>query len=247
MGYIDPKIKPLYRDLKDLNIGIYLASTDFDRYALKNGINYIWNKAIETYDRENTVMFITVTDTTTWDREEALRILMNWSIRSSQLEFNAIIFTIIRGFIEWSSKILILDNVFEDLTLAGLPVEKINELTNLHSTRKNLITTIDESFVKLENKQNVTAHDNYIESKRTAWIDQIALGGTEGALVDIKNYASEKNDLSLVKVIANLSSRWHRYNGNYVKGLIKNEDKEMEINKINEALIDLIMSLKQLA
>ncbi|MCA0238727.1 MAG: hypothetical protein LCH81_20305 [Bacteroidetes bacterium] len=246
MKDIEPKIKPLYRDLKELNIGIYLASTDFDRYAIISGIEDIWIKAIEAYDRESSVIFITTTDMTPWDREEALRILMNWTIRSSQPDFNSILFTILSGFIEWNNKLISLEKIYEDLKLAGFPHSKIEALSKVHSNRQDIIKNINLSFEKIEVSSKVqddSKSKKFIESKKTAWIEQIAKGDVEATLDDIKNYAQEKKDNNIIKLIINLSSRWYRNKQSYNKGLIKNEEKEMEINKVNEALVDLIIIL----
>ena len=127
MRDLEPKIKPLYRDLKE-EVKVYnLASTDFDRYALKNNLEKIWNQAIEAYERENSVVMFGY-DMTSFDRQEALRIMMNWAIRSSQSDFNTIISIILSGFIEWNNKEIDLEKVFEYLELSGLEKRSTAEL-----------------------------------------------------------------------------------------------------------------------
>lgn len=246
MNDIEPKIKPLYRGLRELNIGNYLASADFDRYALRNGIEKIWNQAVEAYDRENNVLFIGH-DTTSFDREEALRILMNWAIRSAQSDFNSIISIIISGFIEWNGQRLNFEKVFEDLELAGLPNNIITKLREKFESRNKIIAALTPNVKNFESEdftQKKRQPNEFIESNKTAWIDQISKGETPKTLDDVKNFAHEVDNIEVLKTIVNLSSRWNRNKQSYNSGIIDNEEKEREINKVNDALIDLIFTLK---
>lgn len=218
----------------------------FDRYALRNGIEKIWNQAIEAYDRENNVLFIGH-DTTSFDREEALRILMNWAIRSAQSDFNSIISIIISGFIEWNGQRLNFEKIFEDLELSGLPNNAIAKLREKFESRSKIVAALTQNIEVSESEgfiQKKRQPNEFIESKKTAWIDQISKGETQKALDDVKNFAHEIDNIELIKTIINLSSRWNRNKQSYNNGVINNEEKEREINKVNEALIDLIITLK---
>lgn len=246
MREIEPRIKPLFRDLSELSIGAYLASTEFDRHALKNGIENIWNQAIEAFDRENNVVILGF-DMTKSDREQALRILLNWAIRSSQSDFNSLIFIILNGFLEWNNQQLSFEKIFEDLELAGLPLIKVGELREKYLARQKIIQSIKTVHAKEKSEktnESLPSPNAFIESKKTAWIDKIAEADIEGTLEDIKNYAREDNNLKLTKEVINLSSRYHRIKQDNNKGTIKNDEKEREINKINESLVELIMNLK---
>ena len=66
-----PKLKPLIADIKKLNIGEYLKSTDFERYAIKNNFESAWDEAYKK--AKNSRSFISVDfDHKSYDCENAL-------------------------------------------------------------------------------------------------------------------------------------------------------------------------------
>jgi hypothetical protein len=243
---IEPKIKPLLRDLSELNIGAYLASTEFDRFAIQNGIENLWNNAIEAYEKSRKVIVLSPYDSTHYEREQALRVLLNWAIRSSQTDFNSIIIIILKGYLKWNTQAFFFENIGEDLKLAGVPVEAVQKLKEKHNAKQRIIQSIEAvqpNETSEDKKESEIAPNAFIESKKTAWIDKTSKADIEGTLEDIKYYAKENSNVKLIKEIVNLSSRYHRIKDQNNKGTLKHEEKELEINKINEALVELILSL----
>lgn len=241
MENIETKIKPLYRDLKEIRIGEYLKSVDFDRYTISVGLDKIWNSALKEQNRGNNVVWLGL-DTTSYEKEEALGILLNSVIKSSQSDFNYIISKVLTGFIQWNTTKIDLENIFTDLELSDLPLSLIAELREIHEIRSETISSQIET--KKEKVNDKADKKDLIESKRNDWINLVSKGKIDNALENIKKYTIDTNDLALIKPIVNLSSRWNRVNDDFRSGIIKNEEKELEINKINDSLLDLIMKVK---
>ncbi len=245
MNDIEPKIKPLYRDLRGLNIGIYLASVDFDRHCLKHGLETLWQMAIKANADEKRRMFLVQPYGPYNDKENALRILLNLTFKSALNDFFSIVEIILSGFIISLNKIQNFDNIFEDLNLINFPSEKVDELQKIHFEYQAKIGAIEFSKHQIKEKDEEFPQPKiFLESKKTAWIEMIAKADIQSVLEDMINYATVNKEITLMKQIVNLSSRWYSISQSDHNGTVSIDDKSREINKINNSLIDLILNLK---
>jgi len=115
-------------------------------------------------------------------------------------------------------------------------MKKSEKKTNKKLHRKN----------KLSKKKKKKLFDQliFLESQKIEWIEMVASADIQTTISEIKDYAIEKNLPSLIKKIVNLSSRWNRINQSDNHGTINIDEKNKEINKINDSLLDLIMAMK---
>lgn len=231
---IDPLLKPLHTDLKKLFIGQYLLSSEFDRYITEMGLCGIWEAVINAYGYDITT-----------DREEILISLLNLALKSSQEEFESISTRIIQGFFSWSNLKLDLRQIFIDLKLAGLSDKAIKTLHSKWEYRNIILTygnKTDNNNPNISNQKKIEPHE-LIESNKTSWRSLFSKGKVYLVFEEIINFAHEIRDAELEKNISILSNRWHQIKDDHHKGIIREEERELKINKVNEALIDLILNL----
>ncbi len=232
---INPKIKPLYRDLIDLGIGNYLTTIEFDRHCIRNNLQTLWQKALGAWDSEN--RSFASWDTTIYDRENTLRILFNWISKTHHSDINTVVFIIIDGFIDWNNQRFSFDQISEDLELINFPKESIEKL-------RLKIEKLEESK-KYKNKIiNEPEKNEFLETNKTEMIDNISKAEIQSVIDELIAYSKKNNLIEIMKEVVNLSSRWNRVKKSFNKGIIEDRDKNLEINKINNELLEIVLSLK---
>lgn len=72
---VEPKLKPLFANLKRLRIGEYLYTKEFELFAIENNIDEVWSECKLDVNSQKRVISIGYHDTE--DEEEAFLYLMD--------------------------------------------------------------------------------------------------------------------------------------------------------------------------
>lgn len=126
-----PKLEPIIASLKNLEMGYYLTSMDFKRFAIKNNFEEAWNNAFKYAQDERRFLAIGIIDHNYFDSLDALTALLNKLYEDKNRSFFYFIELILFGYTEWSKKDLSVKNILEDLELLSAPVQTINNITQL--------------------------------------------------------------------------------------------------------------------
>jgi len=126
-------------------------------------------------------------------------------------------------------------------------IAEIPELITFFTGKKNNFLDDIKLIKELEtynsnNKKTRKTADN-IDKQKVRWRNLIAKANIEEALNEIIDYSEEAKNETLNTDIIKLSSRWNRIKDYYGNGLLDDEVKERQINKIIETLIDTIKKI----
>lgn len=111
------KLKPLYANLKRLNMGSYLSTTEFKLYSLENNLDEIW----ETCKREviRNKRYLVLDHRNTEDEEEAFMLMMAKYYEDNYYAFDDFILTILLNFAIWSKIKLDFTGIISNLRSLG--------------------------------------------------------------------------------------------------------------------------------
>lgn len=97
---VESRLKPLYANLKRLNIGDFLNSREFSLLAIENDFDAAWKNCKREVARNKTMVIATHRDTE--NEEEAFMLLMSGRYQHLYLSFDDLILTTLIGFAKWS-------------------------------------------------------------------------------------------------------------------------------------------------
>ena len=84
-----------------------------------------------------------------------------------------------------------------------------------------------------------------IEKKKIEWIEKISIAETEDVITDMRNFTLKTGNDDLIEEIVNQSQRWHRLQKKIRNNVLDSDKENIESNKINKALIQIINTLKK--
>jgi len=88
--------------------------------------------------------------------------------------------------------------------------------------------------------------ETHLEKLKKNWKSEITKDRTEKVLNEITSFLEKSAgmDIDLQKEMVNLSRRNHETNEKYKKNILSKAEYDIEINKINDALIDIIYKIE---
>ena len=236
---IHPKLKPLVHDLKESGIRYFLASADFERDCIESGVANSWDSFYQQAV-ENRGFIATNFDHKAYDSENALIYLLEWAISldDEQHQLNNYLSLILTCFIKWSPKELFFDDIFKDLKLLNINKNLISDIERSYAKHKlnvkKKLLKKQKNSLKADTQKNIS----FVEKKKN-WHKLVSKSEIEKVVNEIIDFGVEnEND-----IIA-LSSRWHSLKIKYHQGVTKEDDFNIENNKIVHALLDFIKNLK---
>lgn len=137
-----PKLEPIIASLKNLEMGHYLTSMDFKRFAIKNNFEEAWNNAFKYAQDERRFLAIGMIDHNYFDSLDALTALLNKLYEDKNGSFFYFIELILFGYTEWSKKDLSVKNILGDLELLSAPIDTINNITQLGNYYSVAVPTV---------------------------------------------------------------------------------------------------------
>jgi hypothetical protein len=99
--YIEPKLKPLYANLKRLGIGDYLNTREFSLFMLESSLDEIWDNCKKEVYKGRTVAMLGFHSTE--DDEEAFMYLMSAWYAQRPDTFSELILPVLYNFSIWKS------------------------------------------------------------------------------------------------------------------------------------------------
>lgn len=236
---------PLITDIENLSIGYYLETSSFERLIIKHGFGSIWQQFYE-YTRDNRRGIILGHNHKPGDCKDALILLIERLYETEKELLNKILFHIFKGFIDWNYNDLELNEIFEDLNLIDFPEEWLKDLKDTY-LEKNRIILDNKKFDKIEEAidEHIKINDSEIlKAKKSEWIRLIEVSELNEAIKQILEYSKLQTKLSLRNEMINQSSRLHRIQKKFREGIIDIDTENLELNKINKAVIEIIDNIE---
>lgn len=128
----EPKLKPLYANLKRLKIGDYLYTKEFELYILENNLDTLWGACKRKVSSKSHVVFIGRHFVE--DDEEAFMYLMSTWYTLDYPTFHIFILPILINFARWHQTKLDFNSIIDNLKELGM--EKENVLKFIRDFRK---------------------------------------------------------------------------------------------------------------
>lgn len=121
------KIEPLIEDIKALQIGDYLKSTEFKRYLVQENFDESWRNAYNQAKDER--RYITsFLDHDYFDSISALVIILNFLFINNKQHFYHFVHDLLWGYIQWSKQDINIQIIVKDLELLKPPKEIIEKI-----------------------------------------------------------------------------------------------------------------------
>lgn len=186
--YIEVILKPLYANLKRLEIGEYLYSKEFNLFTIESNIDQIWETCISEVNKTKALI---LGYHNTEDEEEAFLYLMSAWYSQNYDSFDQFITTILLNFAEWNSTKIDFTPIHHDLKALGLTNKNLLKFT------KDVRNIRDSKPEKLEKKT--------INPKKTPKVDInskkifVVHGHDDKARLELCTIL--KNDLKLESVV----------------------------------------------
>jgi predicted nucleotide-binding protein len=190
--YVEPELKPLYANLKRLNIGDYLYTQEFNLFALENNIDEIWEECKKEIRRKKNV--IKSGKHNTEEEEEAFMLLISGFYEDDEENsFDAFIFDILLNFAEWSQTKLDFTGVISNLKDINVPKEDLLYLTK--KIRKIQVTKPIKLIAKVKIKPDTEQNQIIIKSNKIF----VVHGRDDKSRLEICNLL--KDDLKLEPIV----------------------------------------------
>jgi predicted nucleotide-binding protein len=159
---IEPKLKPLYANLKRLKIGEYLQTKEFELFAIENNIDDKWNDCKREVNGRSNVVIIGYYNTE--DEEEAFLLLMSAWYDQDYDSFHEFIIAILINFAKWHLTKLDYTGVINNLKQIGLTKENVLSFTkDFRKVQENKPIKLEEVKIKLGKDQpNITINNKKI-------------------------------------------------------------------------------------
>lgn len=149
---VEPKLKPLYANLKRLKIGEYLHTKEFQLFALENNIDEIWDACNKEIIAQKKSFILGHHDTE--DEEEAFFLLMSAWYNQDYDTFDEFILPILLNFAKWHQTKLDYTGIIDNLKKIGISRENILGFTkDFRKTQEGKSNKIEEVKLKFAKEQ----------------------------------------------------------------------------------------------
>jgi predicted nucleotide-binding protein len=151
---VEPKLKPLFANLKRFRIGKYLYTKEFEYFAIENNIDEVWSECKSEVNSQKNVISIGYHDTE--DEEEAFLYLMDLWYRQSYESFGEFITTILLNFAEWHSTKVDYTAIHHNLKQIGLNEQNLLNFTkDARKIRDSKPDKIEEKLIVTKNTPKI--------------------------------------------------------------------------------------------
>lgn len=159
---IEPKLKPLYANLKRLKIGEYLYTKEFELFTIENNIDNVWNDCKKIVNRRSN--FIILGYHNTEDEEEAFLLLMSAWYHQDYYTFDEFITAILMNFAKWHQTKLDYTGVINNLKQIGLTKDYVLSFTkDFRKIQANKPVKFEDVKIKLDKAHpNITINNKKI-------------------------------------------------------------------------------------
>lgn len=158
---IESKLKPLFANLKRLEIGEYLYTREFELFAIENNFDDVWNDCKGEVMRKKVV--ISLDSHNTEDEEEAFGFLMTLWYDQDYNSFDQFIFAVLLNFAKWHSTKLDFQPIHHNLKQLGLSDKKLLEFTKeSRKVRDSKPEKINETQIENKNKKKIKLDNNKV-------------------------------------------------------------------------------------
>lgn len=157
----EPKLKPLYANLKRLKIGDYLATKEFELFVLENNLDDLWKECVGEVSSHHRVFVLG--ETSTDDEEEAFMYLMSAWYDQYFSSFHKFIFPVLLNYAKWHKTKLDYTGVIANLR--KLPFDEVNvlnfakEFKKINSSKPD---KIEDVKIKLAQPPNIIINSKKI-------------------------------------------------------------------------------------
>ncbi|MCL3781383.1 hypothetical protein EMN47_13415 [Prolixibacteraceae bacterium JC049] len=124
---VEPKLKPLYANLKRLSIGEYLYTKEFKLFAIENNFDEDWRACKKEVRRQKSVVNLGYHNTE--DEEKAFLYLMTLWYEQSYDSFDQFVIAILLNFAEWHSTKLDFTAIHHNLKKLNFGKKQLLEFT----------------------------------------------------------------------------------------------------------------------
>lgn len=155
---INPKLKPLYANLKRLKIGKYLNTKEFELFTIENNFDDTWNECKKVVRNKQNAIFIGYHNTE--DEEEAFGYLMSLWYEQEYNSFGEFITAVLLNFAKWNP--VKIDTVAVHHNLKQIGLTDKNQLSFTKEARKirdSKPEKIEETQIKTK-KNSTLIFDN---------------------------------------------------------------------------------------
>lgn len=236
----DPILRPLFLDLAKTNINSFLATSFFGRYAIKLGIQDIWDKELK--EAEQAQSYITHNS----QIELSLKALFNLLKKCYRIKiqlFYEIVHSILFGYIQWLDEKTDLNDIFKDLEIIEFPENWLFELKQMHLKQSIIIDArIISKTKRLHN--NPLPYKEEARKKAEKWVNDLANAKEEELIVELLSFAHKHVLKETTEEIVMQSNRWKRLQKKIRNGTIDLPSEDLESNRINKALLEIIEKLQ---
>ncbi|WP_051199670.1 TIR domain-containing protein [Christiangramia echinicola] len=183
------KLKPLYANLKRLQIGKYLYTKEFELFTIENNIDKIWKDCKKEVINKKRVIISGHHNTE--DEEEAFGYLMTLWYEQEYNSFGEFITRILINFSIWHSTKLDFKSVHHNLKLIGL--------------NENVLLDFTKEVRKIRDSKPNLIEESHIQTKKTPKLNLdnkkvfIVHGHDDAARMELAKII--KNDLCLEPII----------------------------------------------
>ena len=233
---INPTLKPLIYELKEVVIGDYLASVDFERVCNTNQFEETWDMALK-HIQKNTRRYFPG-DYKSSDSQEALILLLDSFFKKNDKDsFYRWIYIVLDGFIEWCrNKEINLTNILKDLANLQMNEELLSKLKNHYLEYKSQLKITFKSSAIVEIVETVPTFEEKKKNCRTA----IADANTLKVIKELTIYGLNEGDNESILLV----SRWNQNSKNYSQGVITYEVYDTINAQINKSILVFIDNLQ---
>jgi predicted nucleotide-binding protein len=169
---IESKLKPLFANLKRIQIGKYLYTKEFTLFAIENNFDDVWEKCKSAVIGKKG--FISLDFHSTEDEEEAFAYLMTLWYEQDYNSFDDFISAVLLNFAKWHTTKLDFQPIHHNLKQIGLSDKKLLEFTKEsrrvrdskpETIKETQIENRDKKKIKLDNKKVFIVHGHDDKSR----------------------------------------------------------------------------------
>lgn len=148
MMEFEPKLKPLYANLKRLRIGEYFYTKEFDLFALENDLDTGWEECKKEVSRKKSVVILGHHNTE--DEEDAFMYLMSAWYTQDYFSFHKFILPVLLNFAKWHQTKIDYTRIIGDLKQINIEKENILKFTQeFRKIQAQKPTKIEDTKLKI--------------------------------------------------------------------------------------------------
>ena len=239
------EIVPLITDIKKLPIGYYLESSDYERLAVKQGFGKIWQQFYKYFEDKRKGRFSDY-NSKPGDCKNALILIIERLYETEKDLLNKILYSTFLGYTDWNFNEIDLSEILEDLKLINFPKNWLKNIEDNYLAKNRMALDnkkIDSIGSKLD-KEVLIKESEILKANKSEWIRLMSKAKTKEVITQLIDYTINSDLVSIKNELINQSSRFHRIQDKVREGIIDIDTENLEMNKINKAILGLIEKIK---